>query len=144
VIKYCHNFSGIQVRGVIFNCPLLSRTRAIHRPKIFNRKKKRPHNSLKKLFSFLQLMSNLLQYTSLDSIQDHVSHVRQIFNTGKPRDLKWRKFQLQRLYDLVSENEERFYEALKKDMNKPRNEAMSGDTAPVLDECLYFLDVSVL
>lgn len=89
-------------------------------------------------------MSNLLQYTSLDSIQDHVSHVRQIFNTGKPRDLKWRKFQLQRLYDLVSENEERFYEALKKDMNKPRNEAMSGDTAPVLDECLYFLDVSVL
>ncbi|CAO3618492.1 unnamed protein product [Mucor hiemalis] len=81
-----------------------------------------------------------LQYTSFDSIQDHVSHVRQIFNTGKTRDIKFRKAQLQRLFDLVAENEERFYDALSKDMNKPRNEAMSGDIAPVLDECLYFLD----
>lgn len=87
-------------------------------------------------------MANLLQYTSFESIQDHVSHVRQIFHTGKPRDINWRKFQLQRLYDMISENEEKFYEALKKDMNKPRNEAMIGDIAPVLDECLYFLDVS--
>lgn len=83
-----------------------------------------------------------LQYTTFDSIQDHVSHVRQIFNTGKPRDVKWRKFQLQRLYDMVSENEEKLYEAMAKDMHKPRNEAMGGDIAPVLDECLYFLDVS--
>jgi acyl-CoA reductase-like NAD-dependent aldehyde dehydrogenase len=88
-------------------------------------------------------MANLLQYTSLDSIQDYVSHVRQIFHTGKPRDLKWRKHQIQRLYDMISENEERFYESLRKDMNKPRNEAMSGDIVPVLDECLYFLDVSI-
>ncbi|GAN08711.1 aldehyde dehydrogenase, dimeric NADP-preferring-like [Mucor ambiguus] len=81
-----------------------------------------------------------LQFTTFDSIQDHVSHVRQIFNTGKPRDIKWRKFQLQRLYDMVSENEEKLYEAMAKDMHKPRNEAMGGDIAPVLDECLYFLD----
>lgn len=86
-------------------------------------------------------MANL-QFTTFDSIQDHVSHVRQIFNTGKPRDIKWRKFQLQRLYDMISENEEKLFEALNKDMHKPRNEAMSGDIAPVLDECLYFLDVS--
>lgn len=81
-----------------------------------------------------------LQYTSFDSIQDYVSHVRQVFNTGKTRDIKFRKAQIQRLFDLVSENEERFYEALAKDMNKPRNEAMGGDIAPVLDECLFFLD----
>lgn len=80
-----------------------------------------------------------LQYTSFDSIQDYVSHVRQVFNTGKTRDIKFRKAQIQRLFDLVSENEERFYEALAKDMNKPRNEAMGGDIAPVLDECLFFL-----
>jgi acyl-CoA reductase-like NAD-dependent aldehyde dehydrogenase len=43
---------------------------------------------------------------------------------------------------MVSENEELLYEAMAKDMNKPRNEAMGGDIAPVLDECLYFLDVS--
>ncbi|KAI7898292.1 Aldehyde/histidinol dehydrogenase [Cokeromyces recurvatus] len=85
-------------------------------------------------------MSDILHYSSLESIQDHVSHVRQIFLTGKPRDLKWRKLQLQRLYDLVSENEDKLYEALSKDMNKPLNEAMSGDIAPILDECLYFID----
>lgn len=43
---------------------------------------------------------------------------------------------------MVSQNEELLFEAMAKDMNKPRNEAMSGDIAPVLDECLYFLDVS--
>ncbi|KAI9482799.1 MAG: Aldehyde/histidinol dehydrogenase [Benjaminiella poitrasii] len=81
-----------------------------------------------------------LHYTSLESIQDYVSHVRQVFYTGKPRDLKWRKSQLQQLYNLVSENENRLYEAMAKDMSKPLNEAMSGDIAPVLDECLYFID----
>lgn len=60
---------------------------------------------------------------------------------GKPRDLQWRKVQIQRMYDMVSENEERLMQALKMDMNKPANEAMSGDIAPVLDECLYFLKV---
>jgi acyl-CoA reductase-like NAD-dependent aldehyde dehydrogenase len=60
---------------------------------------------------------------------------------GKSRDIAWRKFQLERLYALVKENEERIVEALYKDMKKPRIEAFSGDVAPVLDECLYFIDV---
>lgn len=55
--------------------------------------------------------------------------------------MQWRKVQIQRMYDMVSENEERLMQALKMDMNKPANEAMSGDIAPVLDECLYFLKV---
>jgi acyl-CoA reductase-like NAD-dependent aldehyde dehydrogenase len=107
-------------------------------------------------------MSNKLQFTSFDSIQDHVSHVRQVFHTGKkeymiirlqqkksnfltigkPRDIKFRKAQLQRLFELVSENEERLLEAMAKDMNKPRMEAVGGDIAPVLDECIYFIEVS--
>ena len=29
-------------------------------------------------------------------------------------------------------------------MNKPRTEALSGDIAPCLEECLYFLDVCLL
>lgn len=82
--------------------------------------------------------------TSFESIQDHVSHVRQVFYSGKQRDLKWRKHQLQRLHALVAENEERLVEAMYFDMNKPRNEALVGDIAPVLDECLYFIDVCML
>ncbi|CAO3650122.1 unnamed protein product [Cunninghamella echinulata] len=81
-----------------------------------------------------------LEYTSLDTIQDNVSALRLNFDTGKSRSIAFRKKQIQKIYDLVSENEERFYEALRKDMNKPRSEALSGDVAPVLEECLYFLD----
>ncbi|KAI9345914.1 Aldehyde/histidinol dehydrogenase [Pilaira anomala] len=81
----------------------------------------------------------MAQVTSFESIQDHVSHVRQIFNIGKPRDLQWRKVQIQRLYDLIYENEDRLVQAMKLDMNKPLNEAVGGDIAPVLDECLFFL-----
>lgn len=56
----------------------------------------------------------------------------------------FRKMQLERLYSLVKENEERFYKALKQDLNKPRLEAFTGDIAPALDECLYFLEVNLL
>lgn len=66
-----------------------------------------------------------------------------MLDPGKTRSLAFRKQQLQRLYDLVKDNEERFYEAMANDMRKPRIEAMSGDIAPVLEECLYFLDVSL-
>lgn len=58
--------------------------------------------------------------------------------------MRFRKMQLERLYSLVKENEERFYKALKQDLNKPRLEAFTGDIAPVLDECLYFLEVNLL
>ncbi|KAI8081614.1 Aldehyde/histidinol dehydrogenase [Halteromyces radiatus] len=85
-------------------------------------------------------MSSPLTYSTFDSIQDSVSYLRVNFDTGKARPLSFRKLQIQQLYDLVKDNEERIYEALAKDMNKPRSEALSGDIAPVLEECLYFLD----
>jgi hypothetical protein len=103
-------------------------------------------------------MSEILSYSSSDTIQDSIDHLRQIFFTGKfifqihlnalitlikgkSREINFRKRQLERLHALVEENEEKFYEALRKDLNKPKIEALSGDIAPVLDECLYFLDV---
>ncbi|KAI8369621.1 Aldehyde/histidinol dehydrogenase [Radiomyces spectabilis] len=85
-------------------------------------------------------MAAQLTYTTFDVIEDSVSCLRGTFTTGKSRDLFWRKFQLERLYSLVKDNEERFYEALAKDMNKPRVEALSGDISPVLEECIYFID----
>ncbi|KAI9271607.1 Aldehyde/histidinol dehydrogenase [Phascolomyces articulosus] len=81
-----------------------------------------------------------LEYTSLDTIEDSVSVVRGNFVTGKPRNMYWRKFQLHRLYQMVHDHEEKFYEALAKDMGKTRHEALMGDISPLLEECLYFLD----
>ncbi|ORY97429.1 Aldehyde/histidinol dehydrogenase [Syncephalastrum racemosum] len=86
------------------------------------------------------MSDSLLPYSSFETIEDSVALTRQIFNTGKTRSLAFRKLQLQRLYEMIAENEERFYDALVKDMNKPRTEALSGDIAPVLEECLYFID----
>ncbi|KAF7727609.1 Aldehyde dehydrogenase [Apophysomyces ossiformis] len=98
-----------------------------------------------------------LRYTPLETIQDNVTSIRGAFvtgeaqrkdertaklkgkNLGRSKTLFWRKFQLERLYWLVKENEELFYEALAKDMNKPRTEALTGDISPVLEECLYFI-----
>lgn len=42
---------------------------------------------------------------------------------------------------MVKQNEEKFYEALAKDMNKPRTEAFVGDINNVLEECVFYLDV---
>ncbi|KAI8138040.1 Aldehyde/histidinol dehydrogenase [Fennellomyces sp. T-0311] len=81
-----------------------------------------------------------LEYTPYDTIEDSVSVVRGHFVAGKPRDMYWRKFQLSRLYQLVKDHEEKFYEALAKDMGKSRHEALMGDISPLLEECLYFMD----
>lgn len=34
-----------------------------------------------------------------------------------------------------------FYEALHKDLNKSKAEALASEISPVLEECAYFLDV---
>ncbi|CAO3621116.1 unnamed protein product [Cunninghamella blakesleeana] len=81
-----------------------------------------------------------LQYTSLETIEDSVSVLRGSFISGKQRDISWRKFHIERIYDMVKQNEERFYEALAKDMNKPRTEAFVGDINNVLEECIFYLD----
>lgn len=60
---------------------------------------------------------------------------------GKSRDAYARKFFLERLYALVKDNEEKFYVALAKDLNKSRADALAGEISPVLEECVYFLKV---
>ncbi|KAI8354674.1 Aldehyde/histidinol dehydrogenase, partial [Blakeslea trispora] len=90
--------------------------------------------------SSIENMSKLLQYTSSGSMEDYVSCLRQASLSGQLRDLSKRKQQLQQLYRLVKENEEAFHEALAKDLRKPLHESFSGEIAPVLDECLYFIE----
>ncbi|ORX62348.1 aldehyde dehydrogenase [Hesseltinella vesiculosa] len=76
-----------------------------------------------------------LQATSFESIDDSVSFLRGQFIAGFSREMCWRRLNIERIHDMVKENEERFYEALAKDMNKPRLEAFTGDINPVLEEC---------
>lgn len=55
--------------------------------------------------------------------------------------MNFRKTQLEKLHALVQENEEKLCEAMRKDLNKPKQEAFVGDIVPILDECLYFIEV---
>ncbi|KAI8332171.1 Aldehyde/histidinol dehydrogenase [Choanephora cucurbitarum] len=84
-------------------------------------------------------MSKQVAYTALDSMEDHVSSLRQVFLSGKLRDVAKRKQQLHQLYRLVEENQEAIHEALAQDLRKHKHEVFSGEIAPVLDECLYFI-----
>ncbi|KAL1936730.1 hypothetical protein VTP01DRAFT_864 [Rhizomucor pusillus] len=76
-----------------------------------------------------------LDYTPREAIEDSITLVRGLFTAG------WRTTaHLKRLYSMVKDHEDKFYEALAMDMKKPRHEALMGEISPVLDECLYFLD----
>ncbi|KAI8050114.1 Aldehyde/histidinol dehydrogenase [Thamnidium elegans] len=80
-----------------------------------------------------------LIYNTSESIEDYVTCLRGTFVTGKSRDAYARKFFLERLYSLVKDNEEKFYVALAKDLNKSRADALASEISPVLEECVYFL-----
>ncbi|KAI8066700.1 Aldehyde/histidinol dehydrogenase [Gongronella butleri] len=82
----------------------------------------------------------VLKHTSFDTLEDSVSVLRGTFLAGTSRELRWRRLNIERIHDMVKENEEKFYDALAKDMGKPRLEAFTGDINPVLEECVYYLD----
>lgn len=75
--------------------------------------------------------------TALDSsntIVDAVEHVRTGYAQRITRPLEWRRQQLQRLADMLTENEARFSEALRIDLGKPVIEGFITDIAFVLGE----------
>lgn len=52
-----------------------------------------------------------------------LTELRQTFRSGRTRGVVWRKAQLNALLRLVSENEERIFEALQQDLGKHPVEA---------------------
>nr|ACO12663.1 Aldehyde dehydrogenase, dimeric NADP-preferring [Lepeophtheirus salmonis] len=53
-----------------------------------------------------------------------VNALRSAFNTGKTKDLKWRKSQLRALVKMFDEQEDVFVSALKQDLGKPKQESI--------------------
>ncbi len=53
--------------------------------------------------------------------------MRETFASGKTKDKKWRKRQLQNIYWMLRDNKERICEALKTDLNKHAQEALLGE-----------------
>lgn len=61
-------------------------------------------------------------YSSKDDIDQAVGTLRATFQSGRTKDLKYRKWQLKQLYWLVADNHEAIIEALHKDLNRPEFE----------------------
>jgi aldehyde dehydrogenase (NAD+) len=65
--------------------------------------------------------------TAAVNIPDVVAKLREAFDSGRTRPIAWRRRQLQRLGDMLDDNEERLLEALAKDLGKPKVEAYAGE-----------------
>ncbi len=61
------------------------------------------------------------------------------FNTNITKNIKFRKEKLKLLYRILSENEERILEALKKDLNKSPFEAYASEYNLVMSEIVHYL-----
>eukprot|EP00808_Paulinella_micropora_P027274 g8170.t1 len=63
-----------------------------------------------------------------------LASLKSFYNTGKTRDMEYRKTQLRQVEKFVLENEQEIFRALKADLRKPDFEAFAGDIGCVLNE----------
>ncbi|KAA1419293.1 aldehyde dehydrogenase family protein [Nocardioides humilatus] len=70
----------------------------------------------------------------VESAEQLVTRLRRTFESGRTRDLDWRRRQLRGLSQLLADNEEQILAALAEDLGKPRFEAWAGDIAASIGE----------
>ncbi|MEI8286819.1 MAG: aldehyde dehydrogenase family protein, partial [Actinomycetes bacterium] len=78
-------------------------------------------------------------HTDISTISSTVARTRAAYNSGTTRPLSWRRAQLQRIIDMLEENEADFLEALRLDLGKPMAEAFITDLAFVTGEIKLML-----
>lgn len=81
-----------------------------------------------------------VQYDTAEEIQDLQSSLVRTFQSGKTKDLAWRKWQLKQLWWMLEDNEPEFMAAMKEDLNRSNIESMITDFAGARKDILYHLD----
>lgn len=71
---------------------------------------------------------------STEPAEELVARLRETFDSGRTRDLDWRRDQLSALSRMLRENEDALLAALAEDLGKPRFEAWAGDVASSASE----------
>ncbi|MFC2074833.1 aldehyde dehydrogenase [Bdellovibrionota bacterium] len=74
-----------------------------------------------------------------DSIQTVVQKQRDFFQTGKTKDVSFRKESLKKLYNEIDKNEQKILDALKADLGKHPFEAYASENGLVLKEIRFAL-----
>ncbi|GJE85335.1 NAD-aldehyde dehydrogenase [Phanerochaete sordida] len=77
-----------------------------------------------------------LVYTNVDDVPKIHAELKQSFQTGKTRDIAFRKEQLAQLAWLLKDNTERFAEALQADMHRPSIESDLLDVGASISEAV--------
>ena len=78
-------------------------------------------------------------HTDISTIAGTVASAREAYLAGTTRPLSWRRHQLQRMIDMLEENEAEFLDALKTDLGKPTAEGFITDLAFVTGEIKLML-----
>ena len=78
-------------------------------------------------------------HTDISTIAGTVVSAREAYLAGTTRPLSWRRHQLQRMIDMLEENEAEFLDALKTDLGKPTAEGFITDLAFVTGEIKLML-----
>ncbi|KAJ5238410.1 Aldehyde/histidinol dehydrogenase [Penicillium chermesinum] len=78
-------------------------------------------------------------YTSAEEVNNTYARLRDTFQSGKTKSVEWRKWQLKQLWWLVSDNKDRFLDALHKDCNRSAYESLVSEYTGILNEILYHL-----
>lgn len=75
--------------------------------------------------------------TTTTDVADVVALLRGTFATGRTRDVRWRRTQLNRLEQMMNENEAQIAEALAADLDRKPFEAWLADIAGTAAEARY-------
>ncbi|KAL8122162.1 aldehyde dehydrogenase family 3 member F1-like [Apium graveolens] len=74
------------------------------------------------------------------NLEAELEELRETFNSGKTRDASWRRSQLKAILNLLKENEDDLFLALKQDLGKHRCEAYRDEIGTVTKSVHYALD----
>ncbi|XP_053374701.1 aldehyde dehydrogenase, dimeric NADP-preferring-like isoform X2 [Mercenaria mercenaria] len=69
-----------------------------------------------------------------------VNSLRSVFQSGRTKNLKWRRSQLMALLKLLDDNRDRLSEALEKDLRKNKFESNLMEVGPIRNEVIYALN----
>ena len=74
-----------------------------------------------------------------EDLSNAVERQRTFFRSGETMEFSFRKSQLDKLWSLITENEDRIHKALASDLHKPTFEAFATETGQVLSEIRHAL-----
>jgi aldehyde dehydrogenase (NAD+) len=80
-----------------------------------------------------------VQYDNAEDIHNLHSNLVTTFQSGRTKDLAWRKWQLKQLWWMLEDNEKEFMAAMKEDLNRSNIESMITDFAGARKDILYHL-----